>query len=134
VQLHLHTEWADEARVRLLEHVTEKRQHIRHFSLDEQETLIRAGAALIESAGGGRPTAFRAGSFALNLDTLTALARCGICIDSSYNACGSDERRPQGRPLHDVTQMTVSSIPHLRVYRRLRARATHRSARARSRN
>ena len=107
VQLHLHTEWADEARVRLLEHVTEKRQHIRHFSLDEQETLIHAGAALIEAAGGGRPTAFRAGSFALNLDTLTALARCGIRIDSSYNATmmGPTSGIAKGKLLHDVTQL-----------------------------
>ncbi len=86
VQLHLHTEWADEARERLLLHVTEKRQHLRYFSADEQATLIAEGARLIETAGGGRPIAFRAGSFGLNRDTLDVLPRCGIRIDSSYNA------------------------------------------------
>jgi hypothetical protein len=105
VQLHLHTEWADEAREPFLRHVREKRQHLRHFPLDEQETLIRAGAALIEAAGGGKPVAFRAGSFALNRDTLKALARCGILLDSSYNATmmGATSGIADAAPLQDIT-------------------------------
>lgn len=105
VQLHLHTEWADEAREPILPLVREKRQHLRHFTLDEQETLIRTGAALIESAGGGRPVAFRAGNFALNRDSLRALARCGILIDSSYNAAmlGDTSGVASAAPLQDTT-------------------------------
>lgn len=86
VQLHLHTEWADEATTPLLADHATKRQHLRFFSAAEQQVLISAGATLIEQAGGGRPTAFRAGSFGFNRDTLTVLPACGITFDSSYNA------------------------------------------------
>jgi hypothetical protein len=107
VQLHLHTEWADEAHAPLLPHITEKRQHLRYFSADEQRTLIAAGAALLEAAGAERPTAFRAGSFALNLDTLKALPQCGIHIDSSYSATmmGPTSGIAPGTLLRDVTRI-----------------------------
>lgn len=85
-QLHLHTEWVDEARVPLLENVHGKRQHLRYFSLDEQTRLIGTGAKLLRQAGALDINAFRAGSFAFNRDTLGALAANGIAIDSSYNA------------------------------------------------
>jgi len=114
VQLHLHTEWANEAHERLLPHVTEKRQHLRDFSTVDQETLITAAARLIDMAGGGRPTAFRAGSFALNRDTLTVLPRCGIRIDSSYNATmlGATSGVAPGRLLTDVSLIgEVSEYP-----------------------
>jgi hypothetical protein len=86
IQLHLHTEWADEAKRPLLPHVREKRQHLRHFSRAEQMVLLQAGKALLEQAGAPAPTAFRAGSFGFNLDTLSALREVGIRFDSSYNA------------------------------------------------
>lgn len=86
VQLHLHTEWVDEARVPLLPVRHEKRQHLRYFDRDEQTSLIAQGAALLERAGAARITAFRAGSFAFNHDTLPALAANGIAFDASYNA------------------------------------------------
>lgn len=86
VELHLHTEWVDEAREPLLPDSHDKRQHLRYFTLDEQRVLISLGAKLIEQAGGGEVTAFRAGSFAFNRDTLRALSMSGIPFDSSYNA------------------------------------------------
>lgn len=86
VQLHMHTEWVDESRVPLLEHVAGKRQHLRYFSLSEQTILIRKGLALLEDAGETAVNAFRAGSFAFNRDTLRALSANGIAFDSSYNA------------------------------------------------
>ena len=86
IQLHLHTEWVDEATTPLLDDVTEKRQHLRHFSLQEQTRLIAIGKQLLAQAGVDAVTAFRAGSFGFNLDTLTALADNGIFLDSSYNA------------------------------------------------
>ena len=85
-QLHLHTEWVDESRQPLLDNVTAKRQFLHYFSLQEQITLIRAGAQLIDSVGGERVTAFRAGSFGCNRDTLRALAANHIPFDTSYNA------------------------------------------------
>jgi peptidoglycan/xylan/chitin deacetylase (PgdA/CDA1 family) len=86
VQLHLHPEWADESRLRWLPHVPEKRQHLRYFDAGDQATLVEAGIRALQAAGAPRPTAFRAGSYALNADTFKALARVGIRIDSSYNA------------------------------------------------
>ena len=86
IQLHLHTEWVDESIEPLLEGITGKRQFLRYFSLEEQTTLIRAGAELIESAGGGSINAFRAGSFGFNRETLKALCINRIAFDSSYNA------------------------------------------------
>jgi peptidoglycan/xylan/chitin deacetylase (PgdA/CDA1 family) len=86
VQMHLHTEWVDEARTPLLPGVTGKRQHLRYFNRDEQGELIRIGAEWLQRAGAPRPRAFRAGSFAFNADTLHALAAHGIHVDSSYNA------------------------------------------------
>lgn len=85
-QLHLHTEWVDEAREPLLKGVQAKRQHLRYFSLEEQTLLISEGAKLLKQAGVDRITAFRAGSFAFNRDTLSALSANAIRFDSSYNA------------------------------------------------
>lgn len=86
VQLHLHTEWVDESKVPLLKDVRSKRQHIRYFSLEEQTTLIALGTNLLKNANAPDINAFRAGSFALNAATLTALAANHIEFDSSYNA------------------------------------------------
>lgn len=87
VQLHLHTEWVDEARQPLLPGASlAKRQHLRHFSLEEQTRLISIGATYLQHAGALAPTAFRAGSFAFNADTLSALAANSIAFDCSYNA------------------------------------------------
>jgi len=85
-QLHMHPEWVDEARQALLPNVQGKRQHLRYYSLEEQASLIATGIEWLMRAGAPRPTAFRAGSFAFNADTLTALLRNEIFIDSSYNA------------------------------------------------
>lgn len=86
VQLHLHTEWVDEAKVPLLEASQTKRQHLRYFSMVDQTTLIATGARLLEEAGASDINAFRAGSFGFNKDTLGALTAIGIPFDSSYNA------------------------------------------------
>lgn len=86
IQLHLHTEWVDEALNPLLDDVRGKRQHLRHFSLVEQTRLISIGRRLLEEAGAGGVSAFRAGSFGFNIDTLAALSRNGLRLDASYNA------------------------------------------------
>lgn len=85
-QLHLHTEWVDESREPLLDNIAAKRQFLHYFSLQEQITLIGAGAKLIGSAGGQRVTAFRAGGFGCDRNTLRALAANHIPFDASYNA------------------------------------------------
>lgn len=85
IQLHLHPEWVDESLEPLLENINGKRQYLRYYSFAEQEKLIAAGKRLIAQAGGGESTAFRAGGFGFNRDTLGALAANGIRFDSSYN-------------------------------------------------
>jgi hypothetical protein len=89
VQLHLHTEWVDDAREALLAHVTDKRQSLSDFSCAEQTLLIAVGMDFIRRANGGIVNAFRAGNFAFNRDTLKALADNGIKYDCSYNASAS---------------------------------------------
>jgi len=86
VELHLHTEWVDEAPQFLPNHIEEKRQYLRNFSLEDQVVLIRKGKELLFQAGAVDIKAFRAGSFGFNSDTLTALGENKIFIDSSYNA------------------------------------------------
>jgi hypothetical protein len=86
VQLHLHTEWVDEAREPLLQGITEKRQHLRYFTADEQTSLISSGLRMLQRAGAEDVNAFRAGSFGFNRDTLDALAANSVPFDSSYNA------------------------------------------------
>lgn len=85
VQLHLHTEWANEAREPVLpQPVERKTQHLSYFSLPDQIALL--GWAKQRMADVGAPvTAFRAGSFAFNADTLRALEANDIYLDSSYN-------------------------------------------------
>lgn len=84
-QLHLHTEWVDEARMPLLDGVTGKRQHLRYFSRAEQSSLIFSGQQMLARSGAQDVNAFRAGSFGFNRDTLDALAANSIPFDSSYN-------------------------------------------------
>lgn len=106
IQLHLHPEWVDESIVPLLENVSGKRQHLRYYSLSEQESLIAAGKRLITEAGGGECRAFRAGSFGFNRDTLVALAANQIQFDSSYNASmfGIDSGVAPGEVMVDAFQ------------------------------
>lgn len=86
IELHLHTEWVDEAKTPLIPGITEKRQHLKYFLPSEQKTLIETGKDLLIHAGVKQINAFRAGSFGFNIHTLSALQKAGICVDSSYNA------------------------------------------------
>lgn len=104
VQLHLHTEWVDEAREPLLPDVGSKRQFLRQFSRAEQRRLLEDGCARLARAGAQGVNAFRAGSFGFNADTLHALRDIGMPFDSSYNAVlmGPSSGVAPGRPLFDV--------------------------------
>lgn len=106
VQLHLHTEWVDEAESPPVPLVGRKRQHLRNFSLGDQKILIGIGRNLLREAGAPTLTAFRAGSFGFNRDTLAALAANGMPFDSSYNACtsGLSSGVMPGVPVVDVLE------------------------------
>jgi hypothetical protein len=107
VQLHLHTEWVDEARQALLPNVSGKRQHLKCFSYPEQRLLIAVGIDFLKRANAGTVNAFRAGSFAFNSNTLRALADNGIQYDCSYNASafGLDSGLMPGIPIVEPVQV-----------------------------
>lgn len=110
LQLHLHTEWLDEARDPPLPVGMGKRQHLRMFSESEQRLLLDVGSKLLCEAGASRPACFRAGSFGFNVNTLAALEAVGIHMDASYNATmfGLDSGLAPGRILTD--SLSVGSI------------------------
>ena len=87
IQLHLHPEWVNEALKPLIADNKKKRQFLSNYTRAEQTTLIEYGKKMLEAAGSGVITAFRAGSYALNEDTYRALEKNNIKIDTSLNRC-----------------------------------------------
>lgn len=83
VQLHIHTEWLEKARENPLGHRTGQNMHA--FSEAEQSRVVEMAKGHLEKCGVSPVTAFRAGNYGANNDTLRALARNGIRFDSSYN-------------------------------------------------
>ncbi len=102
VQLHLHTEWLGDLTDPALPGA--HRQFMRQFTLQQQSALIRAGMDTLHAAGVPALHAFRAGSYGANLDTLRALAKNGIAIDSSYNP-GLQRDWPRAPMLHQARRM-----------------------------
>jgi hypothetical protein len=102
VQLHLHPEWTDEITPPILADVSAKRQHLTYYSGAEQDQLVRVGARLLNDVCRAPVTAFRAGSYAANRDTYSALASNGILVDSSLNRAaaisGADIDWPKSNP------------------------------------
>ena len=83
VQLHLHSEWLELAGS---ENPLGSKtgQNIKDFSLDEQCVLLDYARSLLIAAGAPRPTAFRAGNYGANDDTLRALAQLGFTHETSH--------------------------------------------------
>src|SRR5271166_923808 len=71
--------------------------------LDTQFALLSEAADLFRGFVGKHPVAYRAGGFRGDLNTLAALRRLGIPIDSSYNPSVAASF-PQNRPLPNVVQ------------------------------
>ncbi|MCB2088122.1 MAG: hypothetical protein R3E18_10275 [Sphingomonadaceae bacterium] len=83
VQLHLHTEWLDQAGPRN-PLGTRTGRNMRDFTFEEQCVLIDYAKHTLMAAGAPEPVAFRAGNYGANDDTLRALAEIGIKYDSSH--------------------------------------------------
>jgi len=97
IQLHLHPEWIAQ---RPCSNLPEYRgSHLRQYTLPEQTALIARALANLRTAGADSPTAFRAGNWGANLDTLRALASLGIIYDSSHNIRYSARHFASHRPL-----------------------------------
>lgn len=83
VQLHAHTEWLELAGA----HNPLKGRtggNIKDFTFEEQCQLIDYARSVLIAAGSPKPTAFRAGNYGANDDTLRALAELGFAYDSSH--------------------------------------------------
>lgn len=100
VQLHLHPNWTE---ARLGDGgVRHARFQLHDYSLTEQtELLVRATDLLVE-AGAPKPIAFRAGSYAANDDTLTALGTLGFSYDSSHNGSEAHAASRISLPVHQI--------------------------------
>ena len=113
VQLHLHPFWWDLAHFR-----RDERFELTSFDAETQSEMIAAARDLLVEAGAPPPTAFRAGSYAANVDTLDALRALGIFYDSSHN--GAEHPWPSELPLHPslidpapaagVTELPITQI------------------------
>ena len=84
VEVHIHTEWLQWAKDSPVEGRTGR--NIGDFPLEDQIKLIGWARDALMRAGAPAPTAFRAGNFGANDDTLRALAALGLRWDSSFNA------------------------------------------------
>ena len=83
VQLHLHPNYLNFT----LDNPREVRfsDLIGEYPLAQQIKILGEARQLLEKYGAPQVTAFRAGCFGANVDTLEALAKNGFLIDSSYN-------------------------------------------------
>lgn len=83
IQLHLHSEWLEIAGpANPLKGRTGR--NIKDFGFEEQCLLIEYARDTLMAAGAPRPTAFRAGNYGANDDTLRALYELGIGYDTSH--------------------------------------------------
>lgn len=124
VQLHLHPNWtAAKAGDRGAAHA---RFELCDYSLAEQRDLIAGATELLVAGGAPHPVAFRAGSYAANDDTLTALAEAGFVYDSSHNGAETRVSRiglparqiaPVRRDLIEVPVTVIEDSPgNLRTF------------------
>ena len=116
VQLHIHTEWLSYLSNKVLNH-TKVIANLKDLSLSEQQKLIEIGKQNLIDAGAINVTAFRAGNYGANFDTLKALSNCGLRFDSSYNYpylrsdCGielDNDILIQPRILSNITEIPVN--------------------------
>ncbi|WP_137679017.1 polysaccharide deacetylase family protein [Aurantiacibacter suaedae] len=83
VQLHLHPEWLQFAGTN--NPLGQKTgRNIKDFPFEEQCILLSRARDILVAAGAPRPTAFRAGNYGADDDTLRALCEIGIPIDTSH--------------------------------------------------
>ncbi len=116
VQLHAHTEWLQWVPDRGVS--PEKSANIKNFTLQEQVDILGEASALLMAAGAPKPSAYRAGNFGANDDTIRALAQLGFVWDSSFSAgytdkgCNITLSRDTIDPvvLHGLIEIPVSAL------------------------
>ncbi len=84
------------------------------YDEEEQVRLIERGAELFERIAGQAPAAFRAGGYQADENTLRALGRCGLRVDSSaspavgWPAGGGEWRWNRARRVEGVIEVPVT--------------------------
>ena len=113
VQLHLHPNWtgarADDAGARYA------RFNLIEYSPDEQRALVIGARDLLRACGAPDPCAFRAGSYAANDDTLTALAELGFAYDSSHNGAEAPWPSAIGLPPRQIAPIARNGVVEVPV-------------------
>ena len=84
VQLHIHTEWLAWANKSPVD--GRLGQNLANFCLEDQRVLLGIAIDLLMRAGAPKPTAFRAGNYGADDNSLRVLAELGLVWDSSVNA------------------------------------------------
>jgi hypothetical protein len=85
IGLHMHPEWLTDSRCVGLPKFAGP--CLWQYGVEDQRHLVRAGLARLAEAGADSVGVFRAGNYAANCNTLTALRESGIMVDTSLNAC-----------------------------------------------
>jgi len=116
VQLHLHPEWLAWIKDRDLP--ASRGPYLHQYSVTEQTAMLRAALSNLAAAGAGKCTAFRAGNFGANLDSLEALSNVGIRFDTSHNTAylgrgcelntGRSELQP--RTINGVLELPIGFV------------------------
>ena len=112
VQLHLHPNWAG---AKIDDPARHARFELIDYSLDEQRALIAGARDLLKACGAPHPLAFRAGSYAANDETLTALADLGFAYDSSHNGAEAPWPSAIGLPPHQIAPVGRNGVVEVPV-------------------
>ena len=112
VQLHLHPNWAG---ARIDDVARHGRFELVDYNLDEQRALIMGARDLLKACGAPDPVAFRAGSYAANDDTLTALADLGFAYDSSHNGADAPWPSEIGLPQRQIAPVARNGVVEVPV-------------------
>ncbi|MEM8696803.1 MAG: polysaccharide deacetylase [Pseudomonadota bacterium] len=113
VQLHLHPMWegalpgggvAEDTVFELTDHGFEK-----------QRALIAEARDFLVAAGAPEPIAFRSGSYAVDDDSLRALADIGIRYDSSHNGCEGPWPSALSLPLDHIAPVDHKGVVEVPV-------------------
>lgn len=116
VGLHIHPEWI--AHIPELAAIVPQVELLKDLDQDSQFRLIEMGQANLARCGVTKVRSFRSGDYAANLDTLRALARAGIGVDTSYNfpylgkTCSISTAHPLFQPycIEGVIEYPVSFV------------------------
>jgi hypothetical protein len=109
VQLHTHPTFRNYARAQqegtpeAFARYSKMPDSINEYSFAQQCALLDEACELFHSLGGFRPAAYRAGGYRADRQTLQALKRAGITVDSSYNP-NEPGSFPGDGPLPNVAQ------------------------------